>query len=243
MLHVHQVGSHHGIFYELEIGIAKFWADTRLQGFDLLGDGVVGRKACFHLLVAVVDEHHVLRLAASRQSVVFLLHFGQAVGHLLAKVLGCPVAVPLVGILWVPGIDVPRQVHAELQLCLGRLDVAHVDDPQPLNALLVASGELVADLRGAYAGEPQIVLGRAVVGQMVVDAMTARPLLLGIGGHLSDESMIVVDPCEGDVVGHVHARVVGIEHLFVGDEGLRHLRHVFVDDVVDEAALEGDDLL
>ena len=243
VLHVHQVGSLHGIFNELEIGIAKLWADARLHGFDLLGDGAVGREPGFHLLVAVVDEHHVLRLAARRQSVVFLLHFGQGIGHLFAKGLGCPVAVPLVSVLGVPGIDVPRQVHAELQLCLGRLDVAHVDDPQPLNALLVASGELVADLRGAYAGEPQIVLGRAVVGQMVVDAMTARPLLLGIGGHLADESMIVVDPCEGDVVGHVHARVVGIEHLFVGDEGLRHLRHVFVDDVVDEAALEGDDLL
>ena len=53
--------------------------------------------------------------------------------------------------------------------------------------------------------------------------------------------MIVVDPAEGDVLRHLQAGVVGIEHLLVGDEELRHLRNI-AEILRQQIALEADNL-
>ena len=42
-----------------------------------------------------------------------------------------------------------------------------------------------------------------------------------LGGQLAHVAVVVVRPDQRDVVGHLHARVVEVQHLLVRDEDLR----------------------
>ena len=77
---------------------------------------------------------------------------------------------------------------------------------------------------------------------MVVDAVGAAALLLGGGGHLADVAVVVIDPAESDILGYLQPGIVGLQHLLVGTEHLRHGCRV-ANFLVDEAALVGDDFL
>ena len=114
----------------------------------------------------------MLRLAGSTQAIVFLLDGGDGIGILIAKGAGCPLTTVVDGILRCPLVDVPCEIHAEFELHLGRLDVAHIDDPQGTDALVVGSRQLVADKRGRVGDYPQVVSRRTPVGHVVVDAIT-----------------------------------------------------------------------
>ena len=90
----------------------------------------------------------MLGLTTGCQPVVLTFDGSNLVGHVLTEGACSPGATVTGSIGGLPGIDIPSHVHTELQLLLGRLNVAHVDDPQTLDALLVCPRELVADERG-----------------------------------------------------------------------------------------------
>ena len=240
-LHVHVVGTLHGVLDELEEGVAQPVGDAGLQGVDALGQRLVVADAAVFVVVGVADDVQMLGLAPCRQPVVVGFDGGQLVGHGLAESPGRPGAVVADGLRGRPLVDVPCQVHAELQLHLGGLDVAHVDDPQRADALVVGPRQLVADDGWRVRGYPQVVGGRAPVRQVVVHTVATLPGLFGGLGQLAYVTVVVVDPAQGDILGHLQAGVVGVEHLLVGDEELRHLRGV-AEILAQQLALEADNL-
>ena len=183
----------------------------------------------------------MLGLGSDAEAIEDGLESADFIGIGFAEGACCPVVSVLVGFLGSPAVDVPGQVHAELQLLFGRLDVAHVDNPLVADALVVCLAELVAAERGRDGAEPQIGVGRAPVGEVIVYGVAARARLLGGRRHLPDVAMIVVHPHQRHVVGHLQTGVVAVEHLFVGDEYLRDGGGV-ADAVGQELPLVGDDV-
>ena len=57
---------------------------------------------------------------------------------------------------------------------------------------------------------------------MIVDAVSARPRLLALCRHLPDVAVVVVHPCESDVLGNLQSGVVSLKNLLVRNEYLRY---------------------
>lgn len=76
---------------------------------------------------------------------------------------------------------------------------------------------------------------------MVVDAVAAFAPPLGVVRQLAHVAVVVVRPDERDVVGHLDARVVEVQHLLVRDEDLRLGSQA--DLLGQDAALVGDDVV
>ena len=73
---------------------------------------------------------------------------------------------------------IPRVVEEELDRELHRLEVADVDDPDPVGARLVREVHLLPDARDLVRVDPLVVARPADVVEVVVDAVAARPLAI-----------------------------------------------------------------
>ena len=188
-----------------------------------------------------VAELHMFRLGSDAETVVGHLDTVDFISIRLAKSAGSPIARVFVGFFRRPAVDVPGQVHAELQFLFRRLDVAHVDNPLVANALVVCLAQLITAERRRNAAEPKIGVGRTPIGEVVIDGISARTRLLCLIGHLAYVAVIVVHPHQRHIVRNLQSRVVAIEHLLVGNENLRDGGRV-ADAVGKELTLVGDNL-
>ena len=94
----------------------------------------------------------------------------------------------------------------------------HIGNPQAACALVVGRRHLVVEQARLRGGEPEVVVRTSPVGQVVVDAVAARALLLQRVGQSCQVAVIVVAPHEHHVVGHAHALFINVEHFFIGNE-------------------------
>ena len=74
---------------------------------------------------------------------------------------------------------------------------------------------------------------------MIINAVSARTRLLTLCRHLSDVAVIVIHPCQSDVLGNLKSGVIGLENFLVRDEYLRHGGRV-ADVFFEQLALEID---
>ena len=163
----------------------------------------------------------MLGLCCDAETIVSHLYLVDFVSIILAKSSSCPVARIEMSAFWCPTVDVPSEVHAELQFLFGWLDVAYVYNPLVLNALCISLAKLVAAKRWRDGAEPEIRIGRAPIGEVIVEGIAARTGLLSLVRHLTYVTVIVVHPHQGDIFGHLQTCIVGIEHFFIRNEDLR----------------------
>ena len=125
-------------------------------------------------------------------------------------------------------VDVPSHVHEKFYLILCRLDVAHIEDPDLLDALVIGELHLLVKQGWAERAEPKIVVRTPPIGNVVIDAIASLSSCLSLGGEMTDIAIVVVTPHQADVLWHLQARVVDVEHLLIWDEDLWHLSYILV---------------
>ena len=147
------------------------------------------------------------------------------------------------GLLFSP----PLRVAAESQEVLGgeldRLQVAHVDHPDPVGAILQRQVHLLPDFRNRIGVDPLVVTRAAHVVEMVVDPRPAGALAFVRSRQAADVAPIVVAPQQRHVVGHTHALFVVRLHFFIECPCLRDLGDVGIDVLRQNLPLIGHDLL
>ena len=175
--------------------------------------------------------------------VIACLQVGNRLCHIAAKGLLGPVLDVLVGHVGLPAVDVPGQFHHKRDFLFGWLDVAHVEHPYLSCPEGVGLGEFGAEESGRQRTEPNPAGRVAMVGQMVVDAGAARPLLFLRIAEIAAVAVLVVAPQQGHVVGHLQSVVVGVKNFFVGTQHLRNVFQGLVDVSPQHVALVVDGLL
>ena len=141
------------------------------------------------------------------------------------------------------GVDVPRQVHKQLQVVGCHFGVVHVGHPQPPRLVVVGLAQFLVDESRLGSRQPQVVVGPPPVAQVVVYARTPAAPLLGVVAEARQVSVVVVTPHQRDVVRHAESVLVDVQHLFIRYEDLRHPCDVLADMPFQQLALVVDDLL
>ena len=121
-----------------------------------------------------------------------------------------------------------------------RLQVADVDDPQPVRAVLPGEVHLLPHARHRIGVEPLVVAGVADIIEMVIDAVPARAAIAR-RGQPPDIAPIVVRKQQRHVVRDAHPLVVIILHLLVERPDLRRLGGGAAGRLGDDPPLVGDD--
>ena len=209
------------------------------------GEGVPGQVSHCVPVVAVLllgaCAPHELRLVDEGQPVMVEHHGLELGGSLLAK-LSLEKAVQVAAhSLFSYLLDVPGHVHHQFNLVFDGFDVAYVENPNLLDALVVGGVHLVVEQGGREGAQPEIVMGAPPVRYVVVDTVASRTCTFSLGREMANITIIVVRPHQTDVIGHLQAGMIDIEHLLVGDKHLGHPRHVFVYIAGQQLALVGND--
>ena len=146
----------YGIFQQLVVGVAQGGGYAAPKGYGTVVYPLVLLYALVYLLVGEVEvaQLHMLRLGGYAETVVLHLDVVDFVGEVLPEGPCRPFPGVFVCLVGLPAVDVPSQVHAELQFLLCRLDVAHVDYPLVAHALVVRLAQLVAAKGGRDGAEP-----------------------------------------------------------------------------------------
>ena len=149
----------------------------------------------------------------------------------------------LAGVLVGPAVRVPGEAQEILERELVALEVADVDDPDAVGAVLLRERQLLPELRDRAGVEPLVAARPPVVVEVIVHARATRTLPLGRGGQAAEVAPVVLGPEQRDIVGHAHAVLIKFLHLLVEAPHLRDLRDVRVHLGAQEVALPVDDLL
>jgi hypothetical protein len=104
-----------------------------------------------------------------------------------SEVLRGVLALPLAEALDRPAVGVPRVVEEELQRQLVVLHGADVDNPQPVDAVLVGLVQLVPDVGQLVGVDPLVV---APAADVVVVVVEAAALGLALVGQLADVAQL-----------------------------------------------------
>ncbi len=139
-------------------------------------------------------------------------------------------------------VRVPRHVHELADGILHGLEVAHVEDPQPVDAMLVGQGQLLPRVLHGCDVEQLRVAWRSHVVHVIVEAPSALVLALLSVGHPPHVAPVVVAEQQRHVIGHLHALVVIVEHLLVESPHLWRLAGFLASLLGDDFALVADDL-
>ena len=78
---------------------------------------------------------------------------------------------------------------------------------------------------------------------MVINPVAALPGTFLRRGEVPDITVIVITPHQGDILRHLKPCTVDLQHLFVGNEHLRHRRHVGIHVLPQQIPLVADDPL
>ena len=146
---------------------------------------------------------NMLGFGSGSQPIILFLNVCNVPGIRFAEGALRPLAAVADGFLGCPSVNVPSQVHAELQFHFCRFDVPHVNHPQRTDALVVGSRKFIAHERRGVGGNPQIVLGRTPVRHVVIDPVAAATRLLGRVRQLAYVAVVVVHPAKRHVLGNL----------------------------------------
>ncbi len=142
----------------------------------------------------------------------------------------------LVPALWGAG-----QREKELDGELHRFEVAHVDDPEAVGAIVESEAHLLLNFRNRVGIDPFVGTRAADIVEVVVDSRAAGALAFFGCGKAAEVAPVVVGPEQCDVLGHAHASFVVALHLFVEGPDLRDFSDVGIDGLGKDLALVGDD--
>ena len=113
-------------------------------------------------------------------------------------------------------LRVPCHVHEQLDGVFHWFQVAHVEDPHTLDAVVVGQRELFEHLLRLCHVKPFRVARCTHIVHVVVDAPAALAVMLLVGDrHAADVAPVVVADEYDDIVGHAETGVVVVLNLFI----------------------------
>ncbi len=257
---VHHVGSHHRIADYLEKSSPLIHLQLRHDAVDQIRDmAIVGqttpgviivgkrifRRAKTLILGRVPFDFppHIFRLARPGQAVICVKYHLQRVFVILAEYSRKPCSLVMVDIVMTETGEIPRHVKKRLHCRLGRLDVTDIEQPIAVGTCVKSLSQLVIHQSRRRGAEPQIVMRRAEIGGVVIDASPTLARPLGRSAQALHVAVIVVGPHYGHVIGQSKSSTIQVKRLLVRDKNLRHILRVAVKTVAQDAALIRDDLL
>ena len=149
-------------------------------------------------------------------------------------------------------VGTPGHLEEEVDGMLHGLEVAHIENPEVVDAIFVAQAHLFPQVVGGGDVGPLGVARTTHVIDVVVHTPTALAVhkcLLGarsrnVGfGHTTNVTPVVVAKHDEHIVGHIEAQVVEVLHLLVECPHLRRLVGLLACHLGDDAALVADDIL
>ncbi|MNC10279.1 hypothetical protein D3C75_579180 [compost metagenome] len=102
-----------------------------------------------------------------------------------------------------PALKIVGQLHKVGKRQLHGLQVAHIDDPEIPDAIIVSHGHLLPNLLQRDRIDPFVGAGAAVVVEVVIDAPARRPAALSLLRQLADIAEVIVGENNGHIVQHL----------------------------------------
>jgi len=133
--------------------------------------------------------------------------------------------------------DVPCHVEEERQVVSRHLRVVHIHDQQPAGIVVVGLAHLAVHQSRLRCRKPHVIVRAPPVAQVVIHASAAFALLLLGIAQARHVAVVVIAPHQHHVVGHAQPVLHYLEHLFIRDEHLGNLLHVFIDIFLQQLAL------
>ena len=140
-------------------------------------------------------------------------------------------------------LGIPCHVHEELDGVFHWLQVAHIQDPEFLDAAVVGQLQLFPHVLCRGDVDPLGVTRRTHVVHMIVEAPTAFTFLFLSGWQSAYITPVVIAEQYGDIVRHAQAGIVVVLHLFIESPDLWCLLSRALGNLLDNAALVVDDIL
>ena len=215
---VHLVDVAHGLNGE-EDNLTISIAGLGFQGDELAqGSGLEGLILAHHLgkLVGGIDagvEH------LGGDTTIVLAHEVQNLrsltGLFLAKALGAEVVGVVQEIIHFVFIGVPRHVHKQLDGVFHGLQVAHVQDPQLLDATVIGQLQLFPHVLYRGHVDPFRITGRSHIVHMVVESPAAFALLFLCRRQTAHVAPVIVAEQYRYIVGYAQSGIIVILYLFI----------------------------
>ena len=188
---------------------------------------VLAQGICFELEMLV---HHLLPFAVLQTVGVLVEHLRSAAAVVFAyevqdacrfislrfaELLGAPVAGVAGDAVYIVFARIPSHVHKLADRIFHRLEVAHVENPESVDAVLIGKRQLLPRVLHRGNIEHLRVSWRTHVIYVIVQSPTALVLsFLGIR-HTAYVAPVVIAEQQGYVIRHLHALVVVIQYLFI----------------------------
>ncbi len=161
----------------------------------------------------------------------------------LAESLGSEVAEIVHLLSGLDAVGVPGVAHDEVDGGLAGLQVAHVDNPDAVDARLVSQVQLLAHLGNGGGVHPSVVPRPAVHVDMVIETQTALPVALLLRTNAADVTPVVVAEEQGHVVGSGQPGIIVPLHFRIDRPELRNGGGVFAVHPPENVALTAHHLL
>ena len=236
------------IIHVIEVGHSLHRKQDQLPvGIMLLLGQLVEEAQGAHLQPRIVISHllplarlHIIRLRvehlwghAAHILAVLVVDRGGFPGSRTAEHTGEEMLRVVGHVLLGVCLRVPGHIHEELNGILHRLEVAHIENPHALDAVIIGQRQLLEHLLCLRHIQPLGVARCTHIVHMVVDAPATRVLaFLLIDRHPANVAPVVVAHQHDHIVGHTEARIVVVLHLLIEGPHLRGLvgrfaRHLF----------------
>ena len=168
---------------------------------------------------------------------------GSLTGLLLAEALCTEVARMVEQIIHLVLSWIPGHIHKQLDGILHGLQVAHVQDPQLLDAAVIGQLQLFPHILDGGHVDPLRIAWCSHVVHVVVESPAAFALLLLSRWQSSDVTPVVVAEQHRHVVRHPQSCVVVVLHLLIEGPYLCRLLGRALGHLLDDAPLVVDDAL
>ena len=246
-VHVEGIGGRaDGILHELEVGVAHVRGQRAADAHGFVGERIVVRDDTRRLIVvgeAVGVGLKLLRAPPRVVARVFIDDGRDVLRVRRTEFARSPITQVLGQPLRRPRLRIPRIRHEEFGRHFHRLQVAHVDDPQPVRAVLVREIHLLPHLGDLGDIQPFVRTWAADVVEVVVDAGAAAALAFLKRRQTADIAPVIVAPEQQHVVRDAHALLVVVLNFLVQRPQLRHLLRFLLELLPDDRTLVADDLL
>ena len=117
----------------------------------------------------------------------------------------------------------PSHVHEECYWVFHWLEVAHIKNPHAVETVVVCQRQLFPHVLRRGDVEPLGVAWCTHIVNVIVESPAAWVLAFLCIWHAANVAPVVVAEQHDDVIGHLHALVIVVEHLFVECPHLRSL--------------------
>ena len=120
-------------------------------------------------------------------------------------------------------VDVPSHVEEEFQVVGCHFRIVDIGNPKPSGIVVIRLTHLIVDKSGLCSREPEIIVRTPPIREMIIHSRTSAALLLAGIRETGDIPIVVIAPHQGDIVRHLEALLIQLQHLFIRHKHLHLL--------------------